>query len=209
MLKVFFLVFEPAVAWEKISQAKRGYFFILGTYLLPVLLLAAAVEGWGLKQNGKWQPVYQKVREFSDQTVLNYEIFQSVLVLAMVFISAALLHVAAPNFHGRRTYLQSFTTVAYGLSPLFFAHLLNYFAAMHPAIPWVIGILLSIWVLYQGVPRLVSTDPTHAFGAYLSAVFILLLMSGIVRLITGMFLLGQYNFKRSAATRALGEWLGQ
>ena len=56
MLKVFFLLFEPAVAWDKIAQAKRGFVYILATYLLPLVLLATALEGWGLKEWGKWQP---------------------------------------------------------------------------------------------------------------------------------------------------------
>ena len=209
MLKVFFLIFEPGVAWEKISKARHGYVYILGTYLVPVILLASAVEGWGLMHWGKWRPNYKKVYEFSDQTVLHYEILQAGLLLAVVFISAVLLHIASQNFHGKRTYLQTFTTIAYGFSPLFLLHLLNIWPTMHPAIPWCLGIVMTMWILYQGIPRVMSPDPVHAFGVYLSALFIVVLMSGIVRLLTAMFLLGQYNFKRSAFTRALGQWLGQ
>jgi hypothetical protein len=209
MLKVFFLVFEPAVAWENISKAKRGYAFIVGTYLLPMVLLVCAVEGWGLHTQGKWQPTLKRVRDFTDTTVLHYEILQAVLFILMIVIAAVVLHVSAQNFHGKRTMLQTFTTVAYGCSPLLLLHTLNYWAVMHPAVPWAIGILLTMWILYQGVPRVMAPDPTHAFGAYLSALFIVLLMSAIVRLLTAMFILGQFNFKRSALTRALGEWLGQ
>ncbi len=209
MLKVFFLIFEPAVAWDKIANAKRGYLFILGTYLLPVILLATVVEGWGLQRWGKWQPHYNKTRVFSEPTVWNYEILQAVLFLLMVFICSILLHIACQNFHGKRTRLQSFTVIAYGFSPLFYLHTLNAWSAMHPGISWALGIVMTMWVLYQGVPRVLSKDPTHAFGVYLSALFIVALMSAIVRLLTGMFLLGQFNFQRSAFTRALGQWLGQ
>ena len=209
MLKVFFLIFEPAVAWEKISQAKRGYVFILGTYLLPVIALACAVEGWGLMHWGKWRPHYKKIASFSDQTVLRYEMLQAALFLAVIFICSGLLHIASQNFHGKRTYLQTFTAIAYGFSPLFFLHALNIWPTLHPAIPWIIGIVMTMWVLYQGIPRVIAPDPTHAFGVYLSALFIVVLVSAIVRLLTGMFLLGEYNFQRSALTRALGQWLGQ
>ncbi len=209
MLKVFFLLFEPAVAWEKISNAKRGYAYILGTYLLPVILLACAVEGWGLMHWGKWRPTYKKIVGFSDQTIWRYEMLQAVLFLAVIFICAGLVHIASQNFHGKRTYLQTFTAIAYGFSPLLYLHTLNAWAMMHPAIPWCLGIVMTMWVLYQGIPRVIAPDPTHAFGVYLSALFIVVLMSAIVRLLTAMFLLGQYNFQRSAITRALGQWLGQ
>ena len=209
MFRVFFLIFEPGVAWERIAQARRGYVFILLTYLLPIILLATAVEGWGLLQWGKWQPYFKKTRVFSETTVLHFEILQALLLLAVGFISAALLHVASQNFHGRRTYLQVFTTVAYSFSPLFLLHLLNAGPAMPPAVPWAIGIVLTIWILYQGVPRVLSPDPAHAFGIYLSAVFIVVLASGMTRLLTAMFLLGQFNFTHSWFTRELGKFLGQ
>jgi hypothetical protein len=207
MIRVFFLIFEPGVAWEKISRARHGYGFILGTYLLPVVLLTTAVEGWGLEKYGKWWPHLKKVKFFSGTTVLHYEILQALLLLAVVFVSAALLHIASQNFHGKRTYLQTFTTIAYGFSPLLLLQMLNAMATMHPAVPWCFGIVLTMWILYQGVPRVLSPDPTHAFGVYLSALFIVVLTSGIVRLLTAMFLLGQFNFQHSWFTRQLGRFL--
>ncbi len=209
MLKVFFLIFEPAVAWDKIARAKRGFVFILATHLLPLVLLATALEGWGLKEWGKWQPYYGKVRDFSLPTIVKFEILQAGLLLAVVIGSAGLVHLASQNFHGRRTYLQTFTTIAYAFSPFLYLHVLNAWPAVHPGYPWGIGILLTVWVLYQGVPRVLAPDPTHAFGVYFSAVFIVVLTSGIVRLMTGMFLMGRINFNHSAFTRALGHWLGQ
>jgi hypothetical protein len=209
MFRVFFLIFEPGVAWERIAQARRGYVFILVTYLLPIILLATAVEGWGLLRWGKWQEYFQKTRDFSKTTVLHFEILQALMLLAVVFISAALLHAASQNFHGRRTYLQVFTTVAYSFSPMFLLHLLNAEPTMHPFVPWALGITLTVWILYQGVPRVLAPDPAHAFGVYLSAVFILVLASGLTRFLTGMFLLGRFNFSHSWFTRELGQFLGQ
>jgi len=210
MFKVFFLIFEADVAWEKIAQAKRGYAFILATYLLPFVALVTVAEGWGLMNWGRWQPELHKIRIFTDQqTIVHFEILQAVLFLAVVFLSALLLHVASAQFHGRRTYLQSFTVIAYAFSPLFLLHLLNLFPTVHPATSWGIGIVLTIWVLYQGIPRLLERDPVHAFGNYLSAICVVLLLSGLMRIFTAMYLLGYINFQHSAITRALGHWLGQ
>ena len=203
MLKVFFLIFEPGVAWEKIAQAKRGYAFILGTYLLPMIVLVTAVEGWSLHQHGKWQPTFQKFKMFTDAEIKGFEVVQAILLVAMVFVSAKLLHTASNNFHGRRTFAQVFTTVAYGFSPLLLCRLLDIAPMMNPAISWSIGVVLTIYVLYQGVPRVMSPDPTHAFGQYLSAIFIVTLTSGMVRLITALFLQGTIDYRHSWFTTGI------
>jgi hypothetical protein len=210
MLKVLFLLFEPDVAWEKIAQARRGVAFILAVHVLPMIALATVAEGWGLMNWGKWQEHFHRTRIWTDETtVIHFEILQAALFVAVVFLSALLLHVASAQFHGKRTYLQSFTVIAYSFSPLMLAHLLNLFPTLNPALSWAIGLGVSIWVLYAGIPRVLERDPVHAFGNYLTAVFVLALTSGLVRLFTAMYLLGNINFQRSAITRALGQWLGQ
>jgi hypothetical protein len=203
MLKVFFLIFEPGVAWEKIAQAKRGYAFILGTYLLPTILLVTAVEGWSLHQHGKWQPTFQKFRMFTDAEIKGFEVVQAILLLAMVFLAAFILHTASNNFHGRRTFQQVFTVVAYAFSPLLWAKLLDAAPMMNPAISWALGFGLVVWVLYQGIPRVMCPDPTHAFGQYLSAIFILGLTSGLMQLITALFLLGRIDYHHSWFTTTI------
>jgi hypothetical protein len=210
MLKVFFLIFEPDVAWEKIALARRGLTFITVFHLLPLVALATVAEGWGLLTWGKWQPRFGKTKIFTDlQPVIHYEVLQAVLLVTMVFVGALLLHVASADFHGRRTYLQSFTVIAYAMSPLLLVFPLNMFPTVNPAASWGVGLGISIWVLYQGIPRVLERDPVHAFGNYLSAIFVLVLTTGLVRLFTGMYLLGYVNFQRSPFTRALGHWLGE
>jgi hypothetical protein len=210
MIRVFFLIFEPAVAWEKIAKAQRGYAFVLGTYVLPFVLLATVLEGWGLMKWGRWQPRFNRIKIFTDQqVVVHFEIMQAVIFLLVIFISALLLRFACEQFHGQRKFRDTLTVMAYSFGPTMLFHLVNLFPTVHPVVGWIIGTVLSLFVLYAGVPRVMQPLPVHAFGAYMSAVFILLLMSGLARIFTAMFLLGQINFSHSAATRALGHWLGQ
>ncbi len=210
MIRVFFLIFEPAVAWEKIAKAQRGYVFILATYILPFILLVTTLEGWGLMKWGRWQPRFDKIRIFTDpQVVVHFEIMQAVIFLLVILISALLLMFASEQFHGRRTFLQTFTVMAYAFGPTLLLQLMNLYPTVHPATSWIMGTVLTLLVLYAGVPRVLQPLPVHAFGAYMSAVFILLLMSGLARVFTAMFLLGQINFNHSSTTRALGHWLGQ
>ena len=209
MLTVFFLMFEPSVAWQKIAEARRGVAFIILAHLLPLIAIVTAAEGWGLMHWGKWQPRFGKLKVFTETMAVHFEILQAGLFLLAVLLCAVILHFAIETFHGRRTFLPAFTVMAYGFSPMLLLHLLNLGATVHPAVSWSVGVVVTVWVLYQAVPRVLTPNPVHAFGTYLSAALILTLVSGLMRTFTGMYLLGEFNFQRSACTRALGQWLGQ
>jgi hypothetical protein len=80
---------------------------------------------------------------------------------------------------------------------------------MSPWTTWGIGVVLTIWILYQGIPRVMQPDPTHAFGVYISAMFVVVLTSGLARLITALYLLGSIDFHHSWLSRKVGHLLGQ
>lgn len=197
MIKVFFLIFEPGPAWEKIAQARRGFAYITTVHLLPLIILGTALEAWGLHRHGKWQPRFQFFKPFSSDEILTFETIQFVLFVAVVFVSALLIYRICQTFQDRNTFLQAFTTAAYGFSPLFLLHFLDASASVHPAIPWLLGIAGVIWILYQGIPRVMQTDPTHAFGIYVSTVFVVILTSCLARMVTGMYLLGYMDLEHS------------
>src|SRR5579863_5402104 len=136
MIKVFFLICEPSVAWEKIAQARRGFAFISIIHVLPFLLAGTALEAWGLHLHGKWQPRFDRYQHFSVPEIVNFEIIEFVLLFAMVFVSAFLIYKIAHTFQERLSFLQAFTTAAYGLSPLYLTHLMDAGASVHPAVPW-------------------------------------------------------------------------
>jgi hypothetical protein len=203
MFKTFFLIFEPGVTWDRIARARRGFGFILGWYLLPMILLAAVAEGWSLDRWGKWQPKFQRFTEFSLHNIVVFEIIQTVLLLAMVVLGAQLLLIISQTFQSRRNYLGVFTTVAYSYSPLLLARLLDASPVVNPWVSWALGIALTIWVLYQGIPRVMQPDPTHAFGLYFAAMFVMVLTSGMARLLTAMYLLGEVDIHHSWLTNKL------
>lgn len=197
MIKVFFLIFEPGVAWDKIAQARRGIFYITTVHLLPLILLGTALEAWGISRHGKWQPRFQLYKKFTFEEILSFQVIQVLLFLAVVWVSALLIYKISQTFQDRLAFRQAYTVAAYGFSPLFLFHFLDAGAGVHPAVPWLLGIALVIWILYQGIPRVMQPDPTHAFGVYLSAVVVVVLTSGLARVITGMYLLGYMDLQHS------------
>ena len=200
MFKAFFLIFEPGVAWDRIVRARHGLVFILGWYLLPMILLPAAAEGCSLVRWGKWQHRFQRFVDFSLHDIVVFEIIQSALLLAMVFLAALTLLAVSrtfQTFRNRSRYLDAFTTVAYSFSPLLLARLLDASPAVSPWVSWGIGMALTIWVLYQGIPHVMQPDPTHAFGLYLAGMFVVVLTSALARLLTALYLLGEVDFRHS------------
>ena len=192
MIKALLLIFNTTGTWERIVLARRSLGFVLAAHLLPLLLLASAAEGYGLVHWGKWQGEIGRIKNFPIREVVVVEAGQLLLALVVVFVGANMIKSIGETFHGRHTYAQAFTTVAYGLSPLFLLRLLDAFRGTPPWVSWAIGIVLSIAVLYHGVPRMMEPDPPHAFGLFFMSALLLALVSGLARLVTASFLQGKF-----------------
>jgi len=59
-------------------------------------------------------------------------------------------------------------------------------------LPWIVGMVLTIAVLYQGLPCLLRPDPPHAFGLYVMTSLTMLVIFGLWRLLTWQFFLGRF-----------------
>ncbi len=191
MIKTILLIFNPAEAWDRIVNARRSLLFILVVYLLPLLVLTSFVEGYGLIHWGKLQGAMRFTRRFSLNEAMAFEAAYVFLCLVIVFIGALVVKSMGETFHSRNTYLQTFTLLAYGLSPLFLLHCLDALAPISPWISWFIGISLSSAVLYHGVPKVMEPDPSHGFGLFVVTSIVLCLATGLTRLVTAWYLQGK------------------
>jgi Yip1 domain len=193
MLKAVVLIFFPARAWDAIVQSRRRIAYILFIQLLPLLLLASAAEGYGLVHWGKWQgEITPQLKHFPVQEVVVFQAAQLVLNLVLVGIASLFVRSFARTFHARHTFEQAFGTVAYGLSPLFLCRMLDAFSFLPPWVPWGLGILLSLSALYHGVPRMMDPDPAHAFGLFFMTSLLLLVLTGLLRLVVMLYLQGKF-----------------
>jgi hypothetical protein len=193
MIKALLLIFEPIATWEGIYRARRSMTFILAIYLLPLLLLVAVGEGYGLVHWGKWQSNFPHLKKFSVHEAVVVESAQFLLSLLVIFTGAAMIKSLGETFRGRHTYTQTFTAVAYGLSPFFVLRLLDAASGINPWVGWSIGILLSIATLYYGVPRMMEPDPAHAIGLFFMSALLLMLVTGLARFLTDAYLRGKFS----------------
>ena len=193
MIKALLLIFSSQATWLRISTTPRRWGVILVAYVVPMLLLVAAAEGYGLMHWGKLRGQIAKITQFSPPEAAVYEAGQFVLSLTTIFVAARLIKMLGETFHGRHPFGQAFTVAAYGLSPLFLFRLLDAFPAVSPWLTWGIGILLSISILYSGIPLIMRPDPPHALGLYLMSSMFLLFMTGLARFVTDWYLKGKFT----------------
>jgi len=211
MFQALILMFEGATAWDRIALRAPGVVRVFFLRLLPMMIITAGLEGLGLAHWGKWQPGFREYRTFTHNQIVAYETGQFLLNLLMILLCGWIVQVMGRTFHGRATYTytRSFTVVVCSLSPLFLLRLLDPLPALSPYVTWALGIALSVWVLYDGLPRLLLPDPTHAFGLYLSCAFVLILATGAVRLFTALYLQGNAGFSTSLLGRSVIQLIGQ
>lgn len=205
MIKALLLVFEPQRTWDRIAAAQRSVGSILVIFLLPLLVLTSVVDGYGLTRWGERQEDGVYIKVFAVPQAVAYEIGQGLLTLGAVFLGAKLVKALGETFHGRHTFTQSFAVVAYGLSPMISLRILDAHSAVNPWVTWIIGALLVMGVLYQGVPRVMLPDPPHAFGLYLMSGVLIVLITGLARFVTAFYLKGRFkpleNFVNDLTTR--------
>src|ERR1035441_4788784 len=207
MIKALLLIVNPIATWDGIIRAQRGVVSILVIYLLPLLLLTSACEAYGLIHWGKLQheSLFENMvhmgtgqhqiaslKKFSPDETLVIESAQLLLSLAVVFAGAKLVKAVGETFRCRHPFKQAFTAVVYGLGPLFLLRAFNAFSGISPWVPWGVGIVLSIAVLYQGLPRVMEPDPSHAFGLYFMSAVLLVLVTGLTRFVTAGCLGGDF-----------------
>jgi hypothetical protein len=200
MLTALLLIFEPGSAWDRIARNRRGVLWILLLHLIPLIALSCAAEGYGLVHWGKVRDDIGHVKQFPVNQAVVIEVGQFILFLLQVLIGAQMIKAVGETFHGRHTFQQTFTVVAYGMGPFFLAHFLDMFSGLTPWVPWVIGILLTIGVLYLGLPKTMEPDPPHAFGLYLMSSLLLLFITGLARFITAWYLAGKLPAVDSVVT---------
>jgi hypothetical protein len=205
MIKAVLLIFEPVATWEGILRARRNMGFVLALYLLPLLVITSAAEGYGLVHWGKWQSDVGRLKTFSLGEAVLVEAAQILLSFAIVFVCAHLLKSIGETFHGRHSYSQALTAVAYSMGPFFTLRFLDAFSGISPWVAWAIGICLTVAALYQGVPRIMAPDPSHAFGLYLMTALLVVLISGLVRFATAAYLQGKFPALQSLISGLAGQ----
>lgn len=193
MIKALLLIFLPIPTWEQIAAFPRKAMTVFATYLMPMLLLSTLAECFGLVRWGKMRGEIPHLTQFPLSQAVVYGLGRILLSIIVVLIIAKLIKALGETFHGRHSYDQVFTLAAYSLSPLFLLRMLNAFPGLSPWVTWVVGIALSMAVLYHGIPIIMKPDPPHAFGLYLMSALFMFIVTGLTCFLTVWYLRGKFQ----------------
>ncbi|HXF11239.1 MAG TPA: Yip1 family protein, partial [Desulfuromonadaceae bacterium] len=185
------LIFEPIAAWDR--AARRSLKFTVLFYFVPMLLIVGAAEMFGLMEFGRMQTSLIGVKKFAFSEALAAEAAQMGLMVLIMLIATYVVKSLGETFHGKHNYTQAATVVIYGLSPVFLFRLLDLFPNINLLIPWGIGIMLTIKILYYGVPRVMQPDPPHALGLYFMTSLLLTMITAAERFVVSGYLAGKYR----------------
>ncbi|HNQ72414.1 MAG TPA: YIP1 family protein [Verrucomicrobiota bacterium] len=205
MIKAFLLIFRPVTTWNNIAVANRSVLYIFLLHVLPLILLTSFAEGYALTHWGKSHGAGNKhVKIYTVPEAVTVEITISLVYVGLVFLLAAAARAYSSTFHRRSTFTQAFTAMGYGVLPFFCWRLLDMWNGLFPWIPWAIGMVLTIGVIYTGLPCLLRPDPPHAFGLYVMTSLTAVIVFGLWRLLTWQFFLGRLPEVEKIVTQIAG-----
>ena len=194
MINSLLLIFDSSATWDKIAKANRGVAGVFILHLLPLLVISLGIEAYALIHLGEARGLTDHMRKIPQPIVMNYALIYFVLLLGIVFLGAKILQKIGESFHSTHNYRQCFVTLAYSLSPLFLARILDAWPAMNTWVCWGLGAILSVAVMYQGLPRLMNPDQTNALGIYLVSSVLVLIVTGAAHYVAVLVLQGKIQF---------------
>ena len=189
MIKALLLLLDPTNTWEKIQQSSPGVARVFFTYLLPLILLGTAVETAGLIKLGRDEGRFTERRiKVPQELAVRYGVVQAASGIVIAFIGAWIFKAIGEGFHRRQPYTDAFATLGYSVGPYYLTRMLDGAPFMNTWICWAIGAVLTLSLLYRGVPRLMRPDPSNALGVYLLCSFVLLGILGLTHFVAVLVL---------------------
>lgn len=180
MLTALLLIFDPANTWGRIEAAKPSVTRVFFIYVLPIMLLSFALEGWLIARFGVASGRFaQRLLTPSQDVIVRYEVAQFTLGLLICFVGAWLVRQLSQSFHRKHSYAESFAMLSYSLGPYFLCRILDGWPVVHTWAAWGIGVVLAISVFYRGLPRVLRPDPSNALGVYLLCSVLILTLTAL------------------------------
>jgi hypothetical protein len=168
------ILIHPKAEWEVIAREPASIAEIYTSYvvllaaILPVAVIARSMLGFGAAPAGVARPTF-------GGTVIQ-AIGEYVLGLVTTYLFALIVDWLAPRFSGQPNRVQAFKLVAYSTTPAWLAGVFELIPALSFLV--VLGVY-SIYLLYVGVPVLMTVPPEKAAG-YTVAVFIVAVVVFVV-----------------------------
>lgn len=186
------IMLSPKTEWEAVANEEPNIQQILISYVLPLALIPAVaiLIGWGVI--GMW-----------GFTSFNYGIAVALVQLLNAFIAvlvtAFVIDALAPSFGSQKNFGKALQLVAYSMTPVWIAGILN----IIPTIGWLgslIG-LYGLYLLYLGIAPLMKTPEDKRVGYLIVSIVILLVVYFVIAAILTAILFAVFGLSAFTAAR--------
>jgi len=174
------IIVSPKTEWDAVSAEEPNIQQILLGYVLPLALIPtiAVIIGWGL------------IGIFGF-TSINYGIAMGLVQLINAFLSVLVagfvIDLLAPSFGSQKNMGRAVQLVAYSMTPVWIAGILN----ILPTIGWLAGLigLYGLYLMFLGLAPLMKTPEDKKVGYLVVSIIILIVVYFVIAaILTAIFM---------------------
>jgi hypothetical protein len=184
------IILTPKTEWEAVAAEEPNIQQVLLGYVLPLALIPtiAAIIGWGL------------IGIFGF-TSFSYGIAMGLVQLINAFLSVLIagfvIDALAPSFNSQKNMGRAVQLVAYSMTPIWIAGILNIF----PAIGWLAGLigLYGLFLLYMGLTPMMKTPEDKKVVYLVISIVILIVVYFVIAAILTAILMAIFGLSLFSA----------
>jgi len=174
------IIITPKTEWEAVATEEPNIQQILLGYVLPLALIPtiASIIGWGV------------VGMFGFKSI-TYGIAMGLVQIIQAFLAVLLagfvIDALAPSFGSQKNMGRAVQLIAYSMTPIWVAGILNIF----PALGWLASLigLYGLFLMYLGLAPLMKTAEDKKVGYLVVSIIILLVVYFVIAaILTTIFL---------------------
>jgi len=178
------IIVTPKTEWDAVAAEEPNIQQILLGYVLPLALIptVATIIGWG-------------VIGMFGFTSFTYGIAMGLVQIINAFLSVLIagfvIDALAPSFGSQKNMGRAVQLVAYSMTPIWVAGILNIF----PALSWLAGLigLYGLFLMYLGLAPLMKTAEDKKVGYLVVSIIILIVVYFVIAAILTAILMAVFG----------------
>lgn len=186
-MRLIQLLFAPFATWTKVAEANRHAALVFLLTALPMMVAGSALEGWCMTRWGISSRDFGETRlvRLAEATVLRFCEYRLGVDVALLFLSAILVHLFAESFQTGSRFGAALELVTYSLGPVWvIGRGLDAFPMLPTWLCWGGGAILTLYLVYHGVGLLLKPDQTKGFGLLMVTTLTLLVLSALAHFVS-------------------------
>jgi Yip1 domain len=184
------IIVTPKTEWDAVSAEEPNIQQILLGYVLPLALIPtiAVIIGWGMIGIFGF-------RSFTYGIAMG--LVQLINAFLSVLVAGFVIDLLAPSFGSQKNMGRAVQLVAYSMTPIWIAGILN----ILPTIGWLAGLigLYGLYLMYLGLAPLMKTPEDKKVGYLVVSIIILIVVYFVIAAILSAILMAIFGLSLLSA----------